>query len=149
MASQQGTRKEYARRLDRALQFIDRNLGGEITLARLAREASFSPFHFHRIFAGMIGEPPAEYIRRLRLEKAAVLLASDPGRTVTDIALSCGFSTSALFSRLFSARFGVTPTRWRAAGATDSKNRQAIRKKGRAADRRSVYTGGMNRKKRI
>jgi AraC family transcriptional regulator len=118
------TRKEYARRVNAALDFINANLGAEITLVRLAAEANFSPFHFHRIFTAVVGEPPAEYLRRLRLEKAAALLAVDRSSTVTRIALDCGFSTPALFCRLFKARFGVSPTAWR----EKSKNRQADRK---------------------
>jgi AraC family transcriptional regulator len=99
--------------MNAALDFIDGNLGNDITLARLAAAANFSPFHFHRIFSALLGEPPAEYIRRLRLEKAAVLLVTDPSASVTSIALGCGFSTSALFCRLFKARFGMPPTVWR------------------------------------
>ncbi len=107
------TRKEYLRRTSAALDFIDGNLGNDITLARLAAAAHFSPFHFHRIFSALIGEPPAEYIRRLRLEKAAVLLTTDPATTITSVALACGFSTTALFCRLFKSRFGSSPTTWR------------------------------------
>lgn len=115
------TRKEYARRINAVLDFIDRNLGDDITLSRLATQANFSPFHFHRIFTALVGEPPAEYTRRLRLEKAARLLAADSSSTVTGVALSCGFSTSALFCRLFKERFGASPTTWR----NKSKDRQA------------------------
>jgi len=122
------TRKEYARRVNAALDWLDRNLDGEITVARLAEAAHFSPFHFHRIFSAFVGEPPAEYVRRRRLEKAAARLAGEPLETVTDVALACGFSTSALFSRLFRARFGMSPTAWREGGFKKSKNRQAARK---------------------
>jgi len=70
------TRKEYERRINAALDHIDRALGEDISLGKLATLACFSPFHFHRIFSAFVGEPPAEYVRRLRLEKAAILLAS-------------------------------------------------------------------------
>jgi AraC family transcriptional regulator len=126
----QRTQKEYARRINAALQFIDEHLGEEIPLARLSVIASFSPFHFHRLFSALVGEAPAEFIRRLRLEKAASLLVNDPSRTVTEIALSCGFATSALFARLFKARFAMTPTAWRDGGYENRKNGQAIRKIG-------------------
>jgi AraC family transcriptional regulator len=122
------TQKEYARRINAALDFIDGKLGEEISLAKLASVAHFSPYHFHRIFSALVGEPPAEYVRRLRLEKAAGLLVYDPLRSVTDIALDCGFSTSALFSRLFRARFGMSPTSWRDGGFEIRKHRQTIRK---------------------
>jgi AraC family transcriptional regulator len=134
------TEKEYARRIDAALQFIEQNLGEEIPLARLASVACFSPFHFHRIFSAMVGEPPGEYVRRLRLEKTARLLANDLFPTVTDIALSCGFATSALFCRQFKARFGVSPTAWR-----KSKNGQSRRKIGKARALPSGYDAGRRR----
>jgi len=69
-----------------------------------------------------------EYARRLRLEKAAGRLLAEPLAAVTDVALDCGFSTSALFCRLFRARFGMSPTAWREKGAENSKKRQAPRK---------------------
>ena len=125
--------REYARRVNAALEFIDRNLGEDISLAKLASVACFSPFHFHRIFSAFVGELPAEYVRRLRLEKAARYLATDQDSTVTDIALACGFSTSALFCRLFRARFGMTPTVWRTEASIYRKNRQHDRKIGKDA----------------
>ena len=135
----QRTRKEYARRLNAALDLIDRDLGGDISLAKLAAVACFSPYHFHRLFSAMVGEPPAEYVRRLRLEKAAALLVNEPLETVTAIALACGFSTSALFCRLFKARFGMSPTAWRDGGFEKSKNRQQVRKGGKDAAPRPGY----------
>jgi len=135
----QRTRKEYARRLNAALDLIDRELGGDISLAKLAAVACFSPYHFHRLFSAMVGEPPAEYVRRLRLEKAAALLVNEPLETVTAIALACGFSTSALFCRLFKARFGMSPTAWRDGGFEKSKNRQQVRKGGKDAAPRPGY----------
>jgi len=122
------TQKEYARRVNAALDFIDANLADELTLAKLASAAHFSPFHFHRIFSAFVGESPAERVRRLRLEKAAGRLVHDPSSTVTDIALANGFSTSALFCRLFKARFGMSPTAWRDGGFQIRKNGQADRK---------------------
>ena len=145
------TQKEYARRINAALDWLDRNLGGEITVSKLAQAAHFSPFHFHRIFSAFVGEPPAEYVRRLRLEKAALILIHDALASVTDVALACGFSTSSLFSRLFRARFGMSPTAWRAGGSAappardagigrkKSKKRQAARKNGKDGTRGIGY----------
>jgi AraC family transcriptional regulator len=139
------TDREYQRRINAVLQFIDANLGSEISLVTLARVAAFSPFHFHRIFAATIGEPPAEFIRRLRLEKAARLLHSAPPLSVTEIALSCGFSTPALFSRLFRDRFGEAPSAWRAGPEKPRKDRQAKSKNGNARARAGTYTSPSRR----
>ncbi|RPJ03287.1 MAG: AraC family transcriptional regulator [Candidatus Aminicenantes bacterium] len=133
------TQKEYARRINAALDYIDRNIADDISLDKLAAVACFSPYHFHRIFSAFVGEPPAEYVRRLRLEKAAILLVNEASTPVTTIALSCGFSTSALFSRLFKARFGMTPTAWRAGGYEKRKNGQEVRKVGKDGPRDRWY----------
>ncbi len=133
------TRKEYARRLNAALDYIDRNLGDDVSLGKLAAIACFSPFHFHRIFSAIVGEPPAEYVRRLRLEKAAVRLVNDPSVPVTEIALACGFSTSALFCRLFRSQFGMTPTVWRGGGYKKRKNGQQVRKDRKDGPPRAAY----------
>jgi len=127
----QRTHKEYARRINAALQLIDKDLGAEISLSRLAAAANFSPYHFHRIFTALVGEQPAQFIRRLRLEKGARLLLGDAEPTVTEVAFSCGFSSSALFCRLFKARFGVSPTQWRAGSREDRKKRQEESKIGK------------------
>jgi len=125
------TQKEYARRINAALELIDGNLGAEIPLSCLAAAANFSPYHFHRIFTALVGEQPAQFIRRLRLEKGARLLLGDAEPAVTEVALSCGFSTSALFCRLFKARFGMSPTAWRAGSREDRKKRQKESKIGK------------------
>lgn len=138
-SASQRTQKEYARRVNAALEFIDRNIGEEISLGKLASVAHFSPYHFHRIFSALVGEAPAEYVRRLRLEKAAGLLVNDPLPTVTEIALACGFATSALFCRLFKARFAMSPTAWRDGGYEKRKNRQMARKIGKDRSLRLGY----------
>ncbi|HSA96253.1 MAG TPA: AraC family transcriptional regulator [Acidobacteriota bacterium] len=135
------TQKEYARRLNLALDHIHRNISLDISLGKLAAVACFSPYHFHRLFSALVGESPAEYVRRLRLEKAAGLLVNEPLRTVTDIALACGFATSALFCRLFKARFGQSPTAWRSGGFEKRKNGQQVRKKGKDGSLRPAYPG--------
>jgi AraC family transcriptional regulator len=107
------TRREYEKRLNNVLAHIDSHLHEELRLNTLAEVACFSPYHFHRIFSALIGEPPAEFVRRLRIEKAANLLLNQPLISITEIAFSCGFSSSALFARQFRERFGSSPSRWR------------------------------------
>ncbi len=107
-------KKEYLSRISRCLDFLNRNLDRDLSLNSLADAACFSAFHFHRIFLNLVGETPNEYVRRLRLEKSANMLINFPGRSITDIALDCGFSGSAVFARAFRAYFGVSARRWRA-----------------------------------
>ncbi len=143
------TEKEYRRRLNLALRYITLHLGEELPLERIAGAAYFSPFHFHRIFSAFVGESPADYVRRLRLEKAAAVLISDPGRPITAVALDCGFSSPAVLSRLFRERFGCTPREWRAGRsypslASSSKNRQVLRKERKDAAEDFGYPEGID-----
>jgi AraC family transcriptional regulator len=125
---------EYTARINRVLDHIELHLGEELTLAGLARVASFSPFHFHRIFTALQGETLSHFIQRLRLERAASRLLYNPRQSVTEIALDCGFSSPSVFARAFRAQFGVSASEWReGAGASkpgdaDRKECQALRK---------------------
>ena len=105
-------RAEYARRMNRVLDHIGRHLEGPLELAELADVANFSRFHFHRVFTAWMGETVAEYARRVRLERAAHLLARG-GETVLEIALATGFGSGEAFARAFKQQFGCTPTQWR------------------------------------
>lgn len=107
-------REEYRARLARALDYVRLNLAAEVELEAAAAAACFSKYHFHRLFTALVGESFADYVRRLRLERAANFLEKRPGMSVTEVALASGFSSSSVFSRDFAARFGAPPSRWRA-----------------------------------
>jgi len=106
-------RAEYVARINRVMDYVDENLGDPLTLDELARVAAFSPFCFRRIFAAFVGETPAQYIRRLRVERAAQQLVAAPRKSVTEVALDCGFSGSAPFARAFRETFVMTASEWR------------------------------------
>jgi len=75
-----------------------------LRLEDLARVARLSAFHFHRLYRAMTGESLYQFILRLRLEKAAGRLLAEPAEPVTNIALDCGFGSSAAFARAFKSR---------------------------------------------
>lgn len=104
---------EYSRRLHAVIDYIDRHLDDKLDLATLARVANFSDFHFHRLFHALTGEPLGDYIRRRRVEVAAMRLLSQPGLAILDVAIAVGFGSSEAFGRAFRARYGCTPTVWR------------------------------------
>jgi AraC family transcriptional regulator len=110
----ESTQKLYEERLLRVLVFIQRNLDEELPLEDLARVAHFSPYHFHRIFRGIVGESLQEHIRRLRLERAALQLKRTD-RRVLEIALEAGFETHESFTRAFRAVLGCSPSEFRSA----------------------------------
>ena len=105
-------RAEYVARINRVLDYIEEHLAEELSLEVLAKTACFSTYHFHRVFAAMTGETLNRMIRRLRVEKAAGQLLLNPGKSVTEIALDCGFSGSAAFARTFKEFFGMTAGEW-------------------------------------
>jgi AraC-like DNA-binding protein len=104
----------YRDRVNRAIDYILQHLAAPLRLAVVAQAAGFSPFHFHRIFRVHVGESVAEFVKRVRLERALVLLTGKdwpvrPRASLTDIAFACGFASSSDFSRCFRQRYGVAP----------------------------------------
>jgi len=94
------------------LDYIGENLEGDLSLDRLSQIACFSPFHFHRVFQGVTGETLNAHVRRVRLERAAVLMKASPRKRITDVALESGFGGTAEFSRAFKNHFGRAPSSW-------------------------------------
>jgi len=113
LPNDQSPRAEYARRMNRVLNYIDAHLDQPLELAQLADVANFSRFHFHRIFQSWMGETLGDYARRRRLEKAAFRLSCTPPESVLETALATGFGSGEAFARAFKLRFGCTPTEWR------------------------------------
>jgi AraC family transcriptional regulator len=107
------SRSIYVARMHRVLEHIDRELDQQLELDALARVANFSSFHFHRLFAAWMGETLGDYVRRRRLEVAAMRLVAQPRAPVLQVALSVGFGSTEAFARAFKTRFGSTPTEWR------------------------------------
>ena len=111
--SAQVSRAEYARRINRVLNYIDAHLDQPLDGAQLADIANFSRFHFHRIFAAWMGETLGSYAQRRRLEKAAFRLSCGSHETVLETALATGFHSGEAFARAFKLKFGCTPSTWR------------------------------------
>lgn len=105
---------EYISRINKTLDYIETNINNQFTLEELASVATFSKFHFHRIFFAAIGETPFQLIQRLRLEKAAALIASNENESISEIAAECGFSDISIFSRNFKKHFDTTASAYRA-----------------------------------
>ena len=118
---------DYKKRVFRAMNFISRNIERDLSLEEVAKAASFSMFHFHRIFKAVAGETVAGFTRRLRLELAVNRLLSRQLDDITTIAMDCGFSSSQNFAKAFRQHFGMTPTEYRKGkiGTGNSKNGNA------------------------
>lgn len=106
------TRTFYETAVLRAVTRVVDALDEALDLQTLAREAALSPFHFHRVFRGLVGETPLELHRRLRLERSASQLLTGT-RPVTEIAFAAGYETHEAFTRAFRAHYGVAPSAFR------------------------------------
>ena len=106
------TQEDYETRLVRVLAHIRTNLDEALPLAVLAQVACLSPYHFHRIFSGMIGESVQSLVRRLRLERSAWQLNTSTA-PIGQIALDAGYESHEGFTRVFRENFAVSPSEFR------------------------------------
>lgn len=113
MTVQELSRAEYIARINRVMEYVEKHLAESISLEDMAEVAHFSVFHFHRIFTVLVGEPPAAFCQRIRIEKAAQQLKDIPGKSISDIAYDCGYSSTPLFSRTFRKHFGMSAKEFR------------------------------------
>lgn len=96
------------------------HLAEPLSLNAISHAAHLSPFHFHRVFQALVGETPADFVKRLRLERALLMMSHGRSQSLTRIASACGFSSSSDFSRCFKQKYGAPPSRfdieaWRSA----------------------------------
>jgi AraC-like DNA-binding protein len=114
--------RDRRRAVETAL-WIDAHSHRAIDLEDAAAEAGLSPFHFLRLFSGVLGVTPHQYLVRSRLRHAARLLAN-PGISITDVAYDVGFGDLSNFVRTFHRAAGVSPRRFRQASRGLRKNFQ-------------------------
>ena len=102
-------------RVERAIKYMDKNFAEPITLDQLAACCHVSRRHFFRLFEQAVGLAPMEYLKKVRLQKAAeMLLTSDCN--VTEVAYACGFNDSNYFSSLYHKEFGMSPSQFKRQG---------------------------------
>lgn len=99
-------------RIKLVLIYILHHFKNNLTLEQLAGIACMSPYHFHRLFKSYTGESVYAYIKKLRLEYAALCLLKS-GEPATSIALSSGYSNVSAFSKAFRQYYGVSPQDFR------------------------------------
>lgn len=109
-SQRRSTATAYTERINRAVDHVLRHVGGPLRLTDVARAAHLSPYHFHRVFQGVMGETLGDFVQRVRLDRALAMMAEGRRPSLTRIALACGFSSSSDFSRGFKRRFGVAPS---------------------------------------
>lgn len=99
---------EKANAVQRMKDYIEEHITEHITLHMLANAAKYSPWHATRTFKELIGKTPFEYIRAIRLSRAAIKLRNGDVK-ITDVAFDFVFDSHEGFTRAFSKQFGMTP----------------------------------------
>ena len=100
-------------KIHRVVNYVAKNFAQRLDLNVLADIACLSKFHFSRVFHDHCGETPHEHLSRIRLELAARSLNYIENKSITDVALDCGFSNPQNFSRSFRLKFGTSPRSFR------------------------------------
>ena len=92
-----------------AMDFLKGNYDNpDLMISQLAKEANMSEKHFRRIFSDVYKVTPYVYLQEFRINKAKILLANT-SKSISDIALQCGFSDVYSFSHCFKKHTGVSP----------------------------------------
>ena len=97
--------------VQRMQNYIEQKIHEPITMYDLSRSAGYSPFHCARVFKELIGKSPFDYIRTLRLTRAALKLRDEKTKVI-DVALDFVFDSHEGFTRAFSKEFGITPHKY-------------------------------------
>lgn len=106
------TETEYLAAVGRVVRFVQTALDEVLTPRQLANVAGFSPHHFHRVFRAVVGESVMDFVRRLRLERAAYRLKTEDEQVAT-IAFDGGYGSQEAFARIFQAYYGMPPRDYR------------------------------------
>lgn len=101
-------------RVRKSIRILSEQVGGDIALDEVARDAGLSRPHFYKLFRQQVGVTPNIYLNTLRMEKAVELLTQSE-RSVTDVGFDLGFSSQSVFTRFFMANVGMAPTDYRRA----------------------------------
>lgn len=103
---------ENIKRIEKALNYIESRLKESISLESMAESCCLSPYHFHKLFKMLTGEPPGSYIRKRRLFQAALKIRSENYKVI-DAAMEYGYGSSDAFSRAFTRQFGFNPKEYK------------------------------------
>ena len=101
-----------SQRMKNMLQYIDEHYSDNITINEIAESVSLSVSECLRCFHRTIGTTPIQYLRSLRIKKAAELLTNTDMKIV-DVGIICGFQDMSYFAKTFRNIYGCTPSQYR------------------------------------
>jgi AraC-like DNA-binding protein len=106
-----------------ALAWMEAHLGASFTVEEAAAEAGMSAAGFHERFVRELGETPADWRARRRIDIAKRRLLEEPAASVTEVAFALGFASSQYFATAFRRYTGLTPSAYRRAATAASTSR--------------------------
>ena len=112
---------ESQRLVQMFLDELPRHLDHPWTLGGMATACGLGRTRFAHYCRQLCNGNPLDLLNRLRIEQAQRLLIEDPQRSITDIALTCGFASSQYFATRFRSQVGVSPRDWRSAQGAISR----------------------------
>ncbi|CAM3577273.1 MULTISPECIES: GH39 family glycosyl hydrolase [Paenibacillus] len=121
-AADEGSREYDYKRLNRVLTYVDQHYNEKISLQTMADLEHLSLHYFSHFFTDKIGIPFQKYLTLVRLEKAQAELAGSE-KSITEIALDCGFANVKLFNKYFKEKYGCTPSSYRDALLAEEAHR--------------------------
>ena len=98
--------------IQQARDRIHADPGADLSIDALADHVGLSPRHFGRLFRQQVGEPPARYVERVRVEAARQVLETERSG-LDEVARRCGFGTTETLRRSFHRRLGIAPDAYR------------------------------------
>jgi AraC-like DNA-binding protein len=102
-----------ARFLDKAISIVHEQIGNsEFDITQFSSSMNLSRTHLHKKLKVITDQSPSEFVRNLRLQRAAQLLAAGTDQ-VAVIAYETGFNNVSYFTRMFKAKYGVSPTEYK------------------------------------
>jgi AraC-like DNA-binding protein len=99
-----------------AKRFIRLNYNKNLTLKLIAKNAGVSEFHFARMFMAYTQESPFQYIKKVRVKEALLMMEDDEKLSITEIALSVGYETPSAFNKVFKELLKMSPREFRNIG---------------------------------
>ena len=113
------------RSLQKAIDYIEKNLTNNISFYDIAYEAGFSVPHFYRLFKRLTGDTVGAYILRRRISMAAKDLV-DSDKSIISIAFEHGFESHDVFTRAFTRVYGMSPSKYRNSSAPPPLKRLTV-----------------------
>lgn len=99
---------KYGIYINKAIDFINKNLSDDLRLENVAKQVNMSPVYFHNCFKNAMGKTLHEYVEEQRIVEAIHLMLGT-NMTLTQIAYECGFSSQSYFNYAFKRKMNVTP----------------------------------------